>query len=829
MWKLRNLIDRSRGTRGAVLGVLVAGALAAWWALRIEAPVRGDVVPVAGFDDYAYYHPTLRFAFAELRAGRLPLWNPYQHAGSPFFATGQHGLLYPLSLPYLLLSTPHAERVAALLHLGLGFVGVLLLARTLAIALPGAVVAGVAFVLAPAVADLVVLPNHLYAVVWLPLQLSVAHRLAAQPRRWRWRVLLGLAFALQYLGGYPQFVVMSAYAVGAYVAFRLWPARRRRLGPRHAMAVTASMVAAIVVAASVSAPQLVPSLELAVASVRGNGLSLEAAAINSAQGGAGLLRVLLPMHDVQLGTFTTLLPYVGLPALLLAVLAPIASPRRRGLGFFVAFAAVTWMLGLGTNGPLFALYHALPGGDAFRCPFRFFPLTVLGLAVLAGFGVDALQRGSVGTRRLGWTAGVLLVGALAAITMGRWSDLPVPVWPEKSAGGFTFPALPMGEPLGPAIVALGVQLLGAAAWLVLVGWSGERGRAVLVWTLPLLVYASLFRAVINTTPIPVTHPDLHTMPESAANYLRGVQRLDRTVVLQSRWPMAPAGRYPPARAGILHHLYVVGDRENVYVRRFADYADRLVPDEFRRVQAEVAGHYGLPGGNTLPQGEVLVAPDSKNLRLLDLLGARFLVEGPAPLLRFRPVIGRFRRAFVIEGVSIYENLAALPRAFVVQRIHVEPDTSRALDRLVAADFDPRVTAVVEHDPGLPPPTDGAPPSTARIVEYAAHAVAVEVDGAVPGLLVLTDQAYPGWEAHVDDRAAPIVLTDVLFRGVVVPPGRHRVTFVFVPRSLRWGIAAGGGGVVVLAVAALATRRRRQRRVVATASRSGTARPVAPAA
>src|SRR5512138_1973032 len=60
--------------------VVLAGRTLAWGDTgRLYAPVRTLVVEA-------------------LRAGRLPLWNPYEGTGKPLFAEGIHSVLHPISL-----------------------------------------------------------------------------------------------------------------------------------------------------------------------------------------------------------------------------------------------------------------------------------------------------------------------------------------------------------------------------------------------------------------------------------------------------------------------------------------------------------------------------------------------------------------------------------------------------------------------------------------------------------------------------------------------------------------------------------------------------------
>jgi uncharacterized membrane protein YfhO len=73
------------------------------------------------------------------------------------------------------------------------------------------------------------------------------------------------------------------------------------------------------------------------------------------------------------------------------------------------------------------------------------------------------------------------------------------------------------------------------------------------------------------------------------------------------------------------------------------------------------------------------------------------------------------------------------------------------------------------------------------------------------LLVLADTWFPGWHAKVDGRDAPIVRTDQLLRGVVIPSGTHSVEFVY--RPLSWRIGWIVSLLTAVALAAAVWRRR----------------------
>ena len=75
-------------TRSA-LRILVIGLVlfaTVFWAFRIHGPGHDTYKRTRNNDHFAYFYPTTMFMHDELRAGRLPVWNPYQMAGQPFMA-----------------------------------------------------------------------------------------------------------------------------------------------------------------------------------------------------------------------------------------------------------------------------------------------------------------------------------------------------------------------------------------------------------------------------------------------------------------------------------------------------------------------------------------------------------------------------------------------------------------------------------------------------------------------------------------------------------------------------------------------------------------------
>ncbi|RIK44737.1 MAG: hypothetical protein DCC55_01310 [Chloroflexi bacterium] len=155
--------------------------------------------------------------------------------------------------------------------------------------------------------------------------------------------------------------------------------------------------------------------------------------------------------------------------------------------------------------------------------------------------------------------------------------------------------------------------------------------------------------------------------------------------------------------------------------------------------------------------------------------------------------GRFR--LVHSGdVKIYENLDALPRAYLVHEVIGIESAADVLATLRADQFDPKRVAVVEGLSSfatVPGDEEGA-----TIVSYEPERVEIHTHTNSEALLVLSDTAFPGWQATLDNDLVPLHVTNYLVRGVVVPPGEHTVVFVYRPTSWQRGLWLSGAGVVI---------------------------------
>jgi hypothetical protein len=99
---------------------------------------------------------------------------------------------------------------------------------------------------------------------------------------------------------------------------------------------------------------------------------------------------------------------------------------------------------------------------------------------------------------------------------------------------------------------------------------------------------------------------------------------------------------------------------------------------------------------------------------------------------------------------------------------------------------------------------GAPRSSEAVTVTYPSPQRVELDVTLdsPGLVVLADVYYPGWELTIDGVPAPIYRVNRAMRGAAVSKGPHHLVYTYAPRSFRIGLIASAVGVVATVVFSL---------------------------
>jgi hypothetical protein len=771
--------------------LLAFGLILAAWALAVSVwPLTGTVVP---WDSKNQFYPTLRYLGTALAHGELPLWNPYHFGGHPSAADPQSLLFTPTMLLFgWLVPEPSMQLfdVVVFAHFLPGALAFVPIFRRRGWHSAGAVVAALVFMLGGSATARLQHTGMIFSYGFFPLAFWLLEE-ALDRRSYRYGVLFALSAVLMVIGR-DQVAFLCALTLIAVVVHRIWIAPRSlaylrtRLGLLTAMgAIGAALLAVpIVLTMQFLATSTRPSFGFGVAAM--GSLPPESLATVLFGNVFGSLRWTYDYwgpdwHSLAEGTWTdraTNYLFIGtIPALLL-IWHGIAGGRlfTREFRFFLVMGVAALLYALGRYTPGFEfIFDHMPGVNLYRRPADATFLINIALAFAGGYlvhryaaeGLPNWNRASLGRF---WALQPLL--ALGLVIAAIASALSFAV---------------KGGHVSPALIEIGVSLAaGAAAVLVIAKVSGTpRWRGAMALVLVTFTGAELIgrhaASALNAEPAERYTVFTKLPPEQ----LQGLQILKRELAERNARGEYPRVEILGLKGAWQNASMVLGIEDIIGYNplRLADYERAIGPGEnaedpnLRQFPASFRGY---------------------ECELASLLGLDYIVlDRPADKLpRHFP---RLTDAEVVYGTGrmwIYRLNASGPRAYMAH--HVSPvDSEALLGEEELPEFNRETEALIDHE-SLPllkarySPAGSKPEQAkgeARIVSYQRNSVTLEVESSANGVLVLHDIHYPGWEAWVDGERRPILRANLLFRGVEVGPGRHRVEFHFRPMSLENLVAA----------------------------------------
>jgi len=501
--------------------------------------------------------------------------------------------------------------------------------------------------------------------------------------------------------------------------------------------------------------------------------------------------------------FHEIYAYAGVAPLLLA---PVALVRCRSARPYAALALLALLVMLGGNTPFYGLLYHLPGAGLVRVPARAGLILDFALAVLAGFGLDALCAAAP---KVSWRRFALLAPGLAVALVALVALLTIAMRAGHSGG---IPLAARALALGGAARLAVSLVIGLAACLVLVIIATRRpgvsARAAWALVLPVLALLDLFSS--NGALLRPRDPAVYYSASRAGV----LSPRDATYRVFAPAPGSAAPAIPLGLCMVRRACYDVQDAAPLALEAYWRFSH---PSIVQRQHGRVA-----TGRDTA----IEVYPP-----FLRLFGVRTLYS--ATTLH---VTGLQPAGFVTSthwsvpgGVDwnaetevapsfVYDNPAALPRVFVATRAIVAHSDDEALARVQAAGTDLRQVVVLSatqvHTTG---PLGAVQQAWATwLAGDTDNSLTARADGgASGGYLVMDDGWFPGWMASVDGRAVPVLRADYLLRAVHLPPGRHTVRFVYAPLAYLLGAAVTlAAALALLFLAAYSFMWRGRRRAVA---------------
>jgi hypothetical protein len=753
------------------LGLTLAAIAALWLVAASHWIVTDTVVP---WDSKNQFYAFFRFLAATIAAGDTPFWNPYHYGGHPSVADPQSLIFAPAFVIWAWFDpapTMRAFDLVVYAHLLIGGLAVGALGWRRGWPAAASMLAAAVFMFGGPAAGRLTHAGIIPRYAMLPPALLLLS-LALERRS----LLLGAAFgavtAMLVLGRNQEALLLCFVLLAAFIGEIVSASDRRRwLRERRAVLATMGLVPALLTAipllltlqfAALSnrpAIQLDTALESSLYPA-----SLASMAVADVMGSLEVTeRYWGPNYETEPNVAatdrSTNYLFVGATTTVVLLWFGLAGGGllRRGSRLLTGVLVLALLYMLGRYTPLYAFaFEHVPGIALFRRPVDAAFVFVAVLALLAGRLLADYARDGVPPSprwlRIAIGAGALALVAWAVVFSGKshhaWDSFREVL---KAAAVATAVITALALARSPRARHLAAAFVATVAAAELLWWS----------------------AASNLTGEP---PAYYAVLQNPTGYeAQALAILEREVEArhaQGEWPRVEV-------------VGVSGPWQNVAMTRKLEATNGYNP-----LRIGWYDHLVSPGEETymVDQRQFPRSFDSYDCALARELGLEYVVLGrpieEVPHLARRPVAD-----VLLAGPSIWIYRLADPEPRVrftsrVQVANISAEVKAGQFRVNPA----AETALIDHDTGTPSRNYAALVGNregdhAEIASWHPDRVEVDVDAVQPGVLVLHDAYYPGWVVEVDGTPAPLLRANVLFRGVEVAEGRHRVVFRFAPFSL----------------------------------------------
>ncbi len=735
--------------------------------------------------------PGWKFFFERLRAGELPLWNPYHLSGMPTYDALIGDGSYPIFL--LLGMFLPAEKLVGLL-----FVLHTLLAGSFAYVLVRGHFRLDRFLSAALAAAYMLNTNYFshiysghtgkfYVLTWLPLGLFFL--LGSLERRTPWWKPLGLALTVTAMVLTSHLQLTYYVLMGYFLYFGMvFVSALKEKAYGHAGGVAAKFWLPILLGIGLCFPLFWGPLHYNKQfSVRGEGAKQtyehatswsihpeEAASLFIPEFG-GLNEQYWGRNPFKLNS-----EYPGIAVWFLGLFGLIALRKR----FFWLWGSVGLMAivyGLGANTPIFHLfYNVVPGIKNFRAPSMILFWLATALLLMSAQLLKELtqNREALKLNEKSIEKKLLIFGAIAGgvlLFLGIFSGVAYGIWnafisPQEMANFAHQTAAQSGFTAGALRAGILLFVLAFALRNLIFKQRNERGFAAVLLGVVVIDLLWVDHRFIETYEFSRMFPQ-----EAAISQLKADTSAYRVFALPGA-----------TQRGYLQYHEISS-------------SDGWADQEYRGYRAYRGGDYNqnptfMEGLKQNPDGSV------SGSKFFDMLNVKYLLY----------------RLPEVPGLQLAENKDVLPRARFLSQWESLP-LDQHIQRMRQADFDPKISALVDAaTPSPNPPSlDSAQIANAAPVEIHRENSGVNADqyrvkNDREGMLVLSDIWYPYWRLTVDGQQQSLLRVNYLFRGVYLKPGAHTVSVHYHSEPLTQGLlvsllALFGLGILSFALAKFGDR------------------------
>lgn len=600
--------------------------------------------------------------------------------------------------------------------------------------------------------------NFIHTICWLPLVLLAFEKLKNE-HSYLWTLIAILAIPASISAGFPQ---LSLAMCPVLIAYAIFLSAQSENKVKKAI----SYFSMIIMGFLIALPIIIPTFILSLSSNRVH-LSWEAFCTYFVE----VKQLLLFNFPYVMGGYYGIYKtppfgnweivgnhgFVGFLSLILAGIAVFFTTKKLKpvTYFWLAISLFTVAVSLGPQiNFLYNFLYKIPVVNNFRAPERYLFIFALGISVLAGLGLQAIQQGLVQKqKKIALILSILFAGFLMACVLYVYPSLKAQALEKVNV---TLPSWYKNQ-------AIMIPLAWMVSSLIALFFFLRNPKSFMGC---LAVMTILFLELTHTAYYSYWHPEYSgwskeqlAHPPAYISALRDDLNTSHQRYLKMQISLDTIGRYLWGNFPLLYQLPSAGGYMPLAIEQYLT---------FLGIATE--GAYYLQ--------------DLHSNQAINIAGIKYLFSiQDAHNAKWFEDSTQFKPQTPIGDTIIYQNLNALPRLWFTSKLVTlsDADMLQAIHSGKFTDgsiFNPKETALTNKLVNIAFEEDKTAKATIQKMDN--KKVVISAVTQKPQYLVFSDVYYPGWKVYIDGKKRKIYKTDYIYRGVVVPAGTHTIEFKYFP-------------------------------------------------
>ncbi|MCF7824323.1 MAG: YfhO family protein [Candidatus Marinimicrobia bacterium] len=749
-----------------------------------EPVIKGEKLSIADVKSQGIIFEKNRTEY-KAEFGENPQWYPYIFGGMPFQASGTYRLQYTLETLYKIIPQSLRNRLAVgfTFNILAGGIFMLLLLRSYGLSYVAAFTGSMAFIFSTKVLG-TPHTNRIVTFIHLPLILY-ALRMAVKSRKWVYFVLLGGAVGSQIGSYHPQVAFYGLMLIGLYTLYRFgWSIKEKeswssigQFAGMWAISLGVGYLMASVV--------LLPMQEYLPYSIRGAGDGTGGGSAGLSFGYATswsfswdeLFTFIIPSFSGHSGNtywgdspFTSYPHYLGVVTVILAIAGFAWGRKRKDFWFFVGLIVITLLIAMGRNfAPLSKFLLAyLPYFNKFREPSMILILTIMGIAVVAGWGMEAILE------RVKLDATEKTVALLQKLLIGTGAVLLLAILFKNDLAAFMDGVYRNADLARDRMGQYSSTAQAQAFYRIRFGMFHRDLMLACIWTIASLTLLwAAFDKRLSVKTMAITIPLL---------LFTDLVIQGRMVIPEMFERSSLSERVPRETNAIKflksdHELYRVFPLNLITTNEYAYF--------------DISSIGGYHAAKMSKYQEIIDARLFNSFNFLRTANTKYFISRQQ--INHPSLI----ESFTDDQNFIYRFNDFLPRAYAVGEYVLADTKEKTFEILQSDSFDVGKTVILHE---LIPDMEKGNGGTAKITSWQPQRYEIEVSMEGPGFLCLSEAWYPpGWSATVDGSDVDILRANHTFQAVPLSSGQHLVVFSFESKKFAAGVALSRSifGLIIL--------------------------------